>query len=120
MNPTPETPRGAAALPPDVADRNVERLLDKAYKPEMPDPEFIQQTHARLQAVAEDAPRGRAVAGSTGPSCPRTVARRLACVLAAAAIFAPLAVGLHLAGQREKPPADDGTNTTQVPGHAAP
>src|SRR5262245_27593388 len=116
MNPTPETPRGPAALPPDVADRNVERLLDKAYKPEIPDPEFVRQTHARLQAVAEEAARGRAVAGSTAPSSRRTGVRRLACVLAAAAILAPLAIGLHLAGQREQPTPDDGTNTTQGPG----
>ncbi|HET6428224.1 MAG TPA: VIT domain-containing protein, partial [Phycisphaerae bacterium] len=37
-----------------VAEQNVERLLNTAYEPETPDPEFAEQVRARMQAAAAD------------------------------------------------------------------
>jgi hypothetical protein len=46
-------------LPPDAGERNVERLLDAAYHPEIADPVFVRRTHERLLAVAREAAQAR-------------------------------------------------------------
>ena len=39
-----------------VADRNVERLLAEAYRPEIPDPDFVERTTAAMQATIAATP----------------------------------------------------------------
>src|SRR5438270_880625 len=67
---TPHEP----ARPETVADRNVERLLGEAYKPEVPDPAFVRQIQETLAATARDlaptrgqSPREPAAVASRGP-----------------------------------------------------
>ena len=38
---------------PNIGDSNVERLIGAAYKPELPDPAFVQTVSARMQAAAQ-------------------------------------------------------------------
>jgi hypothetical protein len=57
-------PQSPTPQAPDVAERNVERLLEKAYKPEAPDPAFVRRVGDRLAVEASaraPQPRRRAV-----------------------------------------------------------
>ena len=47
-------PHDAVPETPDVAERNVGRLLEKAYKPKAPDTEFVQRVRDRLAAAAAE------------------------------------------------------------------
>jgi tetratricopeptide (TPR) repeat protein len=80
---------------PAVAEQNVERLVSKAYQPEVADAEFVQRLEAQLCATAVEAAQVRAVAGSTAPRRSLPVRWRLACVLGAAAALAALTTAWH-------------------------
>src|SRR5206468_4071037 len=69
--------------------QNLERLLEKAYKPEAPDADFAQRVRDRMANAAAD--RARSV-----PLRLPTVRRHVLCALAAAAAIAGLAFLLHL------------------------
>src|SRR5262249_52600750 len=73
---------------PDVAAQNLERLLEKAYRPEAPDPEFAQRVRDRLTAAARE---------RVPAALPRRpiFGRRTLGYLAAAAALAGLAFLLH-------------------------
>ncbi len=76
--------------PPDIVELNLERLLGKAYKPEAPDPEFVQRVRDRLAAAARE----------RAPSLPMprrwpSPSRRALGMLALAAALAGLAFLLH-------------------------
>jgi ferric-dicitrate binding protein FerR (iron transport regulator) len=79
--------------PHDIGDQNVERLVGAAYKPEQPDPAFVNQLHARLQAAARAMVPAR-VAPRPAPEAERLdrLRRRLGWAMAAAA--AVVGVGL--------------------------
>jgi ferric-dicitrate binding protein FerR (iron transport regulator) len=47
-------PHDPAPQVPDIAEQNLERLLEKAYKPEVPDAEFAQRVRDRLAAAARE------------------------------------------------------------------
>jgi hypothetical protein len=80
-------PQGPAPQVPDVAERNVERLLEKAYRPEAPDPAFLRRVRDRLASeAAARVPQRRHL----------PILRHLLCPLAAAAAVAALAFGSHL------------------------
>src|SRR5262249_4851849 len=82
-------PPAAPPEVPDVAAQNLERLLEKAYRPEAPDPEFAQRVRDRLAAAARE--RLPVVPLRRWP----TVSRRAVGLLAAAAALAGLAFLLH-------------------------
>jgi tetratricopeptide (TPR) repeat protein len=76
----PATPPAA----PDLIEQNLERLLEKAYRPESPDPAFVQRVRDRLAAVAHE----------RVPVVPHRwplLGRRACGILAAAAALAGLA-----------------------------
>jgi len=82
-------PNGAASPAPDVVEQNLERLLEKAYKPEAPDAEFAQRVRDRLAAAARER------ASSAPPRRWPTLRGRAVWVLAAAAAVAGLAFLFH-------------------------
>ncbi|HEX5273241.1 MAG TPA: VIT domain-containing protein, partial [Gemmataceae bacterium] len=52
-----DNPRPNGSAPqqaPDVTEQNLERLLGKAYKPEVPDPDFVRRVRDRLAAASRD------------------------------------------------------------------
>src|SRR5262245_54240513 len=97
--------------PADVGERNVERLLDTAYRPEIADPEFVRRTHARLLAEARTAAQARLKVRT--PSAARL---RRFWALAAAAALAGLLFGLDaLLRQRGATPTGNGIPITIGP-----
>jgi ferric-dicitrate binding protein FerR (iron transport regulator) len=74
---------------PDVAEQNLERLLEKAYKPAVPDPEFAARVRERLAAAARER------APATVPLRRPVLLRRALVALAVAAAVAALAVLLN-------------------------
>jgi ferric-dicitrate binding protein FerR (iron transport regulator)/predicted Zn-dependent protease len=79
--------------PSNIGDQNIERLLG-AYKPENPDPEFVRQLSARMQAAAQEL-AARAPAPQPRPGW-RTIRRRVGWALTAAAALIGLPVALKL------------------------
>jgi tetratricopeptide (TPR) repeat protein len=53
-----------------IADRNVERLLGEAYKPEAPDPDFIRSVQQCLAATARQLADARKQPGQAKPASP--------------------------------------------------
>ncbi len=76
---------------PDIADRNVERLLHTAYHPEAPAPDLL----PRVQQQMCDAAREHAVLPLPGDERLQRVRRRLGAVMAAAAVLAAVALTWH-------------------------
>jgi ferric-dicitrate binding protein FerR (iron transport regulator) len=105
-------PHDPAPQAPDVAERNLERLLEKAYKPEVPDPEFAQRVRDRLAAA------GRERAPATVPLPRPTFRRRALIALAVAAVIAGLAFLLESLTtptvRVQPPPGDDPTQPAAV------
>jgi ferric-dicitrate binding protein FerR (iron transport regulator) len=112
---------GPAAERPDVGDRNVERLLGQAYRPEYPDPEFARRLTERLCAAAREQARRHTLDFGAPPGLPRRSSedggdkprRSLAPwsrrfrPLAAAAALIGVVLGLHLLLQAQNgPPAE--------------
>ena len=84
----------------EVGDRNVERLLAHAYKPEPPSAEFAQQVEARMWFAAQELAKARAEARKPQLTAPRT-RWSLAGPLAACAALLLLA---FYVGFRSQPP----------------
>src|SRR6516165_3835668 len=82
-------PHDPAPQAPDVVERNLERLLEKAYKPEVPDPEFARRVRDRLAAA------GRERAPATVPLRRPSFRHRALIALAVAAAIAALAFLLN-------------------------
>jgi hypothetical protein len=82
-------PQDPAPQAPDVVERNLERLLEKAYKPEVPDPEFARRVRDRLAAA------GRERAPATVPLRRPSFRHRALIALAVAAAIAALAFLLN-------------------------
>jgi ferric-dicitrate binding protein FerR (iron transport regulator) len=99
-----QLPNGAASPAPDVVEQNLERLLEKAYKPEVPDAEFVQRVRDRLAAAARDR------APATLPRRWPNLRRRGGWILAAAASLAGLAILFHFL----TPPAQHTPDPTPV------
>ncbi len=95
---TPEN-LGPAPERPDVGDRNVERLLGQAYRPELPDPDFVRRLTGRLCAAAREQARGSAAGAEPVPFL-----RRRFRALAAVAALAALVLGLHVLLQWQSRP----------------
>jgi hypothetical protein len=83
----------------DVLERNVEGLLRRAYRPEVPDPAFVRRVESRLLAE-----RGAAPAVSLG--------QRAGALAAAAALLAAM---LGLSHRESRGPGD----AAVVPSHAS-
>jgi ferric-dicitrate binding protein FerR (iron transport regulator)/tetratricopeptide (TPR) repeat protein len=78
--------------PHDIGDQNVERLVGASYKPELPDPAFVERLRDRLQAAAQSM--------APAPSAAEAqrllkLRRRLGWSMAAAAAVAGVALALH-------------------------
>src|SRR5581483_1676126 len=82
-------PHDPAPQAPDVTERNLERLLEKAYKPEVPDAEFAGRVRDRLAAAARER------APATVPLPRPTFRRRALIALAVAAAIVALAFLLN-------------------------
>jgi ferric-dicitrate binding protein FerR (iron transport regulator) len=82
-------PHDPAPQAPDVVERNLERLLEKAYKPEVPDPEFARRVRDRLAAA------GHERAPASVPLRRPSFRRRALIVMAVAAVIAALAFLLN-------------------------
>src|SRR5262245_17278043 len=112
-----DLPQSPAPQAPDVAERNVERLLEEAYRPEVPDPAFVQRVRERMAAAADRTRSSRRL----------PVNRRALFVLAAAAAVAGLALLSHKLsgpvqdrvvkhdGKEEPAPAQPGPDTPEPP-----
>jgi ferric-dicitrate binding protein FerR (iron transport regulator)/tetratricopeptide (TPR) repeat protein len=87
-------------VPPGVSDQNIGRLLETAYKPEVPDATFVQNVEQQLCAAAAQLAQARSATVPPSEGQGRLVGRRLAWVLGLAASLAGLAVGLHLLNQQ--------------------
>ncbi|HMC66121.1 MAG TPA: VIT domain-containing protein, partial [Gemmataceae bacterium] len=98
---------------PDIGEQNVERLLS-SYKPELPDPAFIEQVTDRLCAAAEEIVRARQQPPT--PERVLRVRRRLGWAFTVTAVAASVALVLHARNQwpnAEKPiAARDGSRPT--------
>jgi hypothetical protein len=94
--------------PNDVAERNLRRLLGRAYRPDAPDAAFARQLTAHLCAAAREAAHGRRP--GLAPEALRASRRQRLWALAAAASLAGLAFGLHalLGPPTITPRPDDG------------
>jgi len=109
-----DLPRLPAAGTPDVAEQNLERLLEKAYKPEALDPDFVQRVRERLAVAARE--RSPAVLPLRRP-----MRRRVFWVLVAAAAVAGLAFLLNALAtpvpevKNEKEVVQDGPRDDQPP-----
>src|SRR5262245_2142238 len=68
----------------DIADRNIERLLGVAYKPEPIDPAFLLETEEKLLAAARDERRTQQASPDDAAKLLR-IRRRLGWAMAAAA-----------------------------------
>ncbi len=87
-------PADPAPQAPDVAERNVERLLEKAYRPEAPDPAFVQRVRDRMIAAAAGRiPRPRRL----------PILRHILSPLAAAAAVAALVYLTHTPNSKAPP-----------------
>src|SRR5262245_41181744 len=84
-----------------IADQNIERLLQVAYHPENPDPEFVADLERRLQAEA-------AARFVEPPPDPRLLRRRvmLGWVMGLAVAIACAGLFWHGYHSRTRPPAD--------------
>src|SRR5262245_34770486 len=71
----------------DIADRNVERLLGVAYKPEPIDPAFLLETQEKLLAAARDERRTQQASPADTAKLLR-IRRRMGWAMAAAAAVA--------------------------------
>ncbi len=100
--------------PQDIADRNVERLLEVAYKPEPVDPAFVRETEEKLLAAARlQAERLQPVPADTAKLA--RVRRRLSWAMAAAAaVIVVLLIGYS---QRSTEPARKPLETASLPWH---
>src|SRR5688500_5431968 len=98
---TNDHPRDDAGRP-EVGDQNVERLLQQAYRPETPDPEFVERVRRRLQAAAGEMPAARAAVVARVLPIPRRV---LAWGLVAAAAVVLAVLLLPLLGRRPAQPS---------------
>src|SRR5437870_1115682 len=87
--------------PENVGDMNVERLVGASYKPEVPDPDFVQSLHAKMQAAAQTLAASRAPA-RPDPDQLQRLRRRLGWAMAAAAAVAVVALALHAANRPER------------------
>src|SRR5262249_48340367 len=87
--------------PHDVGDMNVERLVGASYKPEVPDRDFVQGLHARMQAEAKTLAAARAPA-RPDPDQLQRLRRRLGWAMAAAAVVAGVTLVLHAANRPER------------------
>src|SRR5437899_1760459 len=90
-----------AMQPHDIGDSNVERLVGASYKPEPPDPAFVNSLHAQMQAAA------KALAAPRAPARPdadylQRLRRRLGWTMAAAAAVAGVALVLHASNRPER------------------
>ena len=79
----------------DIADRNVERLLGVAYKPEPIDPAFLLETEEKLRAAAEHAAAAQPPAPADAAKVLR-IRRRLSWAMAAAAALAVCAISWYV------------------------
>jgi ferric-dicitrate binding protein FerR (iron transport regulator) len=79
--------------PHDIGDKNVERLVGASYKPELPEPGFVQQLHARMQAAAQQ--MAKATPQSSEAARLLKLRRRLGWSMAAAAAVAGVALVLY-------------------------
>jgi ferric-dicitrate binding protein FerR (iron transport regulator) len=93
-------------LHPDVADHNVERLIEASYKPEVPDPAFVRQLEDLLCATAQANTPSKVPAKvlPIRPSAPGTSRRRLGWSLALAASIAVAVAGWYLFGRTQPQP----------------
>jgi ferric-dicitrate binding protein FerR (iron transport regulator)/predicted Zn-dependent protease len=96
--------------PHDIGDLNVERLVGASYKPEQPDPQFVAQLHARLQAAA----RSRAPAQQPDQEHLRKIRRRLGWAMALAACVAGVALLLRAADRPEAAKKDQPRNGSEA------
>lgn len=99
-------------MTPDIADRNVERLLETAYRPEPIDPAFVAEIEEKLLAAAKGRVQQLPVLPGSNPRY-RVVRRRLGWALSAVAAAALVGLVLYArerfntpAGQRFVPNPD--------------
>ena len=78
----------------DIADRNVERLLGTAYKPEPIDPAFVLETEEKLLAAARDERRTLQTSPADAAKLLR-LRRRLSWAMSAAAMVAVCLLGYY-------------------------
>jgi ferric-dicitrate binding protein FerR (iron transport regulator)/tetratricopeptide (TPR) repeat protein len=97
----------------DIGDSNVERLIGAAYKPELPDPKFVQTVSARMQAAAQ-AMTARAPAPTPREEQLRTTRRRLGWAMATAAAAAGIVLALHALDRPTKVNKDRPGDTQEV------
>src|SRR5262245_48335713 len=91
MIPNDFTRKGPAE--PSVGDRNVERLVREAYRPEEPDAAFAERRHQRLCDAARDQAQAH---GGAAPAPNRLrLYRRIGWAVAAAAAVAGVALVLY-------------------------
>src|SRR5437867_4585248 len=79
----------------DIADRNVERLLGVAYKPEPIDPAFLLETEEKLLAAARDERRSQQTSPADTAKLLR-IRRRMGWAMAAAAAVAAYLLGCYV------------------------
>ncbi len=97
-----ETANHASGEAEKTADRNVERLLTGAYRPEVPDPEFVRSATAAMHVAARRPPAAR------GSKQARAITTRLIGWTVAAALLVGVGVilGSGLLGRRDDQPRE--------------
>src|SRR5437660_7537806 len=79
------------------SDQNVERLLETAYQPEVPDPDFVQRVEKCLLETAQQLAEARATTLSLEEKRLLHVRRRLSWIMGTAAAVAGIALVWHAA-----------------------
>jgi ferric-dicitrate binding protein FerR (iron transport regulator)/tetratricopeptide (TPR) repeat protein len=114
---THDIPAGPGDEIPDIGDRNVERLLGHVYKPEMPDPGYVQRVEEQLCAAARELAQSRVLATDPlrpGPGSRSGKRHRLAWALPAVAAAAILSLSVQFLPRKTHRPQDSSPDATQA------